>query len=80
MQLAVVLADDDLLAGDAFDHAVHGRQSYLARVARRALFHARADQRRRRLEQWHGLALHVRTHERTVGVVVLQERNQRARN
>ena len=64
----------------ALDHAVDWRQGHLARVARGALLHARADQRRRRLEQRHRLALHVRAHQRAVGVVVLQERDQRARH
>ena len=35
-----------------------------------------ADQGRLGDEQWHALALHVRTHQRAVGVIVLQERNQ----
>ena len=62
------------------DHAVDRRQHHLAGVARGALLHARADQRRRRLEQRHRLALHVRAHQGAVGVVVLQERDQRARH
>ena len=40
-------------------------------------FHAGADQRRVRLDQRHGLTLHVRAHQRAVGVVVFQERDQR---
>ena len=32
------------------------------------------------MKQWHCLAHHVRTHQRTVGVVVLEERNQACRN
>ena len=38
---------------------------------------AGADQRRVGLEQRHRLALHVRTHQRAVRVVVFQKRNQR---
>ena len=38
---------------------------------------AGADQRRRGAEQRHRLALHVRAHERAVGVVVLEERDER---
>ena len=41
-------------------------------------FDARADERRVRTEERHRLALHVRTHERAVRVVVLEERNQRS--
>ena len=44
-------------------------------VARDALLEAGADERRLVLEQRHALALHVRAHERAVGVVVLEERN-----
>jgi hypothetical protein len=32
------------------------------------------------LQRRHGLALHVRAHQRAVGVVVLEERNQRRRH
>ncbi len=40
-------------------------------------FHAGAHQRRVGADQRHRLALHVRAHQRAVGVVVLQERDQR---
>ena len=40
-------------------------------------FHAGADQRRVGADQRHRLALHVRAHQRAVGVVVLEERDQR---
>ena len=46
-------------------------------VARHGFFHAGADQRRIGLQQRHGLALHVRAHQRAVGVIVFQERNER---
>ena len=52
-------------------------QDDVARVQRRAALHARADDRRVRLEQRHGLALHVRAHQGAVGVVVLEERDHR---
>ena len=41
------------------------------------LFHPGADQRRLGLQKRHRLTLHVRAHQRPVGVVVLEERNQR---
>ena len=47
-----------------------------ARIARRDPLHAGADIRRVGAQQRNGLALHVRSHERAVGVVVLEERNQ----
>ena len=52
----------------------------LAGVARGALLHAGADDRRLRLEERHGLALHVRAHQGAVGVVVLEERDERGRD
>ena len=41
-----------------------------------ATLHAGTDVRSGGVNQGHGLALHVRTHQGTLGVVVLQERNQ----
>ena len=49
-------------------------------IASHPLFHPGTNQRRFRLKQRHRLALHVRTHERTVGVIVLKEWNQRSRD
>jgi hypothetical protein len=48
-----------------------------AGVARDHAFHAGADERRFGAHQRHGLTLHVRAHQRAVGVVVLEERDQR---
>ena len=48
-----------------------------AGVAREPVLHARADVRRVRADERHGLALHVGAHEGAVGVVVLEERNER---
>ena len=72
-QLAV-LGDDDALRVDGGDDAgLFGDDDDL-RVAGDALFDAGADERRLGLEQRHALALHVRTHERAIRVVVLEER------
>src|SRR6202521_5971455 len=60
------------LIDDAFALAEHDR----AGIARGDAFHAGADERRFALDERHGLALHVGTHERAVGVVVFEERNQ----
>ena len=46
-------------------------------VARHHAFHAGADERRLGPHQRHRLALHVRAHQRAVGVVVLEERDER---
>ena len=43
-------------------------------------FNTGAHQRRLVNEQRHCLALHVRTHQRPVGVIIFQKRNQRSRN
>lgn len=49
-------------------------------VGRRAVLHARADQRSLAAQQRHRLALHVRAHQRAVGVVVLEERDHGRRD
>ena len=48
-----------------------------AGVARDHRLHAGADERRLGADQRHGLTLHVRAHQRAVGVVVLEERDER---
>ena len=52
----------------------------LAGVARGTGLDAGADERRLGPQQRDGLALHVGAHERAVGVVVLEERDQRGRD
>ncbi len=47
------------------------------RVAGHDVLEAGADERRFRLQERHGLTLHVRAHQRAVGVVVLEERHER---
>ena len=56
------------------------RHEHLAGVHGGLLLDAGADDRRLGPQQRHGLALHVGAHQRAVGVVVLQERNQRGGN
>ena len=51
-----------------------------AAVLRDRPLHAGADHRRVGPQQRNRLALHVRTHQRAVGVVVLEERDQRRRD
>ena len=72
--------DDDLVAGDGGDFAGLLGHEHGAGIARHALFQAGGHKRRFGDQQRHGLALHVRTHQRAVGVVVLQERNQAGRH
>ena len=78
-QLAV-FGDDDLVAGDGSDLAGFFGDQHGARIAGHAVFQTGGHQRRLGDEQRHGLALHVRTHQRAVRVVVFQKRNQRRRN
>ena len=70
-------AHDDALRVDVVDRAGAARHGHRARVARGDVFHAGADIRRLRTEQRHRLALHVRSHQRAVRVVVLEERHER---
>ena len=49
-------------------------------VARHHRFHAGADERRVGAHQRHRLALHVGAHQSAVGVVILEERNERGRD
>ena len=74
-----VRGDDDLIAGDGGDLAGFFGDDDGAGIAGDALFEAGGHERRFGHEQRHGLALHVRAHQRAVGVVVLEERNQRSR-
>ncbi len=61
---------------DAATGGLHGG----TRVDRNAALDAGADQRLLRPQAGHGLALHVGAHQRTVGVVVLEEGDQRGRD
>ena len=70
-------ADDDTGGVDLIDHAGAARGDRGAGVTGHHAFHAGADERRLGANQRHRLALHVRAHQRAVGVVVLQERDQR---
>ena len=71
-----VLREDDLIAGDGRDSAALFGRNHGAGVARHTFFQPRRDQRRFGDDQRHRLALHVRAHQRAVGVVVLQKGNQ----
>src|SRR6185312_12116413 len=73
-------SNDDTRRVDLVDDARTPRGDRRAGIARNGLFHARADQRRFGLDQRHRLALHVRTHQRPVRVVVLEEGNERRRD
>ena len=78
--LLALVVDDDGVAGDVDDGAVALGEDDLARVACRTTLDAGADERRGRPQERDGLALHVGAHERAVGVVVLEERDERGRH
>ncbi len=72
----VAVADADTAGIDFFHHAaVHcGRDG--PGIDRDAVLDTGAHERRLRLDERHGLPLHVRAHQRSVGVIVLQEGNE----
>ena len=70
-------ANDDALGIDGIHDSVALADSNGAGIARRDLFHAGSDKRSCGAQQRNRLALHVRSHQCAVGVVVLEERNQR---
>ena len=73
-------AHDDAFAIDRIHHAGALADDDRAGVARGDALHAGADKRSFGAQQRNGLALHVRTHERAVGVVVFKERDQAGGN
>ena len=77
---AVVGHHGDVVGGDLLDHAGLVGDDDIAGVDRGAQLHAGADQRRLAAHQRNRLALHVGTHQGTVGVVVLEERDHRGRD
>ena len=78
---AVVLHDLDQVGGHHLgDHAGLLRGHDVAGVDGGTELHAGADERGVALDQRDGLALHVGAHQRAVGVVVLEERDQRGRH
>src|SRR5581483_7351935 len=70
-------AHDDPFRIDRINNAVALGEDDGARVAGGDAFHSGTHDRRFRTKQRHRLALHVRTHQSSIGVVVLQEGNKR---
>src|SRR5712691_279946 len=73
-------ADDDPAAVDRVHDAGPAAHHRRPGVLDRDVLHAGADERRFAAQQGHGLALHVGAHQRAVGVVVLEEGNERGRH
>ena len=78
--VAVVLRHGDVIGRDLGHHARSLSHDDVTSVGGTAVFHAGADERRLAAEQRDGLTLHVGSHERAVGVVVLEERDHRRRD
>ena len=76
VEFALVVADDDGGAVHVIDDTGILSNQNLAGVDGDAVLDARADQRSMGTQQRHSLTLHVRTHERAVRVVVLEEGNE----
>ena len=71
-----VHADDDALGIDRIHNSRTAAEDDGTRVAGRNIFHAGSNVGGVAAEQRNRLALHVRSHERAVGVIVLKERDQ----
>ncbi len=74
-----IVDHDDAVGVDVFHDAVPFGHDEGTRIARDLLLEPGPDQRRLGAQQRHRLALHVRAHQRAVGVVVLEERDQAGR-
>src|SRR5680860_117436 len=72
--------DHDLVGRDLPDHAGHVGGDDVTRVDGGTELHAGADEVVIMTDEWHRLALHVGAHERAVGVVVLEERDESGRH
>ncbi len=78
--LTVIIGNPNRLGRHIVDSARFPGNDTDAGVHSGLRLHARAYHRRFRGQKRHSLALHVGTHQGTVGIVVLQERNQRRRH
>ena len=68
------------VCGNCRNHTITRCKHTNARVYSCLVFHTGSDKRPFGLEQRYCLSLHVRTHQRTVCVIVFQERNHRSCN
>ena len=77
---STVVADADDACIDKFDNAGTFGHNLSTWIVYKLSFNTGTHNRSLATKQWNCLAHHVRTHQRTVGVVVFQERNQRCRD
>ena len=75
--LSTVIADSDNAGVNKLDDTCALCHNLCAGVVGKLLLNACADNRSLAAQQRHSLAHHVRSHQRTVGIIVLKERNQR---
>ncbi|MNQ40213.1 hypothetical protein D3C85_538590 [compost metagenome] len=80
LDLVVVHAHHDAAGIDRVDHPAATGHHADAGVTGDVALHPGTHQRLVGTQGRHGLTLHVRTHQSAVGVVVLEERNQRGRD
>src|SRR3984957_8432364 len=73
-----IIADMDLISIHKFHHTLTLTMDLDTRVTGSLGFQSRTDDRHFGTDQRHSLTLHVRSHQRTVGIVMLQERDQRS--
>src|SRR5690606_18806899 len=80
LRFFVIHTHDDTAGVDVVDHATTLGHHAHAGVLRHVALHAGTNQRLLGTQGGHSLTLHVRTHQGAVGVVVLEEGNQRGRD
>ena len=76
INIAALRTNLDFVAGYPDDFAGMFCQDTVAGVSRHFIFHTGTHNRSLRSQQRYRLTLHVGAHERTVGIIVFQERNQ----
>jgi hypothetical protein len=74
---ALGIQHNDLAGRGLIHDPIYSREQYLTGVLSGLALHTGTDQRVFGLQQRHCLSLHIRAHQGAVGVVVLQERDQR---
>ena len=79
-QVAIALLDDQAVTGNRQHLSICFSDHHLTRIRHRCSFHTRRNRRDFRPQQRHGLGLHVGTHQRPVGIIMLEEGDQRCRN
>src|SRR5699024_8604491 len=77
---AFIIHDGDEISVHVFYNARLWSDDHIASIVCSTQLHTGTNIRCLGTNQWNSLLLHVRTHQRTVSIVVLQERNHRGTN